>query len=216
MESHEQKRLLVPLNRAQKPSLKTRILNAVLRPPMLVLGFVFSNLYMLCFGWLDKRLARSGEQRFAAEIRSHLAFLFDEHSAEIIPNEATPFPPPFDGAYVTVAVGSLRLLFVRGRGDFDVKVASAFAPQRWNDFWLVADGIAKWDTRQRDLQNFSLENFEKVLRPRLAQLEGALSKERFEVTLDAATAIHNISVDEYAERLRRSGIEPIVLGQKLK
>lgn len=211
METYEKKRLLVPLNNAREPSLRARILIAVLRPPILVLGFIFGNLYKLCFGWLDRRMARANEEQFAAEIRNYLSFLFYDYSAEIIPNEGTPFPPSFDGAYVTVAVGSLRLLFWRGRGDFGVEVASAFAPRHWNDFQLVADGISEWDTTRRPNPDYySLETFGDVLRPSLARLEEALSKEHFEETLGTATAIHNKSVDEYAERLRRSGVEPII------
>ncbi len=213
----EIKSLLVPLNNPRKPSLTFRILNAVLRPLFLVLGFVFGNLYKLFFGGLDRRIARKHEEQFAAEIRKYLGFLFYEHSAEIVANEGTPFPPPFDGAYVTVAVGSLRLLFVRGRGEFSVKVASAYAPRRWNDLSLVADGISRWDTTRRPNPGYySLETLENVLRPKLPQLEAALSMEHFQQTLDTARATHNKSVDEYAERLRRSGVEPIITTHKVK
>ena len=80
---------------------------AALRPPLLVLGFVFGNIYKLCFGWLDKRTAKKDEERFADDIRTHLSFLFSECGAHIVPNEGVSFPPSFDGAYVTVAVGSV-------------------------------------------------------------------------------------------------------------
>jgi hypothetical protein len=144
----QKKRILVPLlGDPRRPSLSARLVVVVLRPPLLVLGFIFGNSYKLCFGWRDRRLARKHEQRFADDIRSHLSFLFTEHKAQIVPNEGTPFPPSFDGAYVTVAVGVLRLRFVRGRGDFGVSVASEFA-QNWEDFRLAADDISEWDTSQ--------------------------------------------------------------------
>lgn len=151
MPVEKKRNLVIPLNNPRRPSLWVRLVIAIIRPPLLVIGFVVGHLYDLCFGWLDKRLARQHEQRFAEDIRANLSFLFSEHAAEIIPNEGTPFPPPFDGAYVTVAVGNLLLRFVRGRGDFSVEVASSFAPQDWEDFRLVADGISKWDIRNLDL-----------------------------------------------------------------
>jgi hypothetical protein len=181
-----------------------------LRPPLLALGFVFGNLYKLCFSWLDGRMARKNEQRFAEDIRACLTFLFSEHGAKIIPNEGVSFPPSFDGAYVTVAVDNLRLRFVRGRGDFSVRVASAFSPNDWEDFRLVADGIAQWDMSKPEPRYYTLEAFEPVLRSRLDWLLEALSKDRFETTLNNAVKIHNGKVDEYEAALRPSGIIPKV------
>ena len=204
----QKKRMLVPLGTPRQPSIWARVVVGVLRPPLLLFGFIFGNLYKLCFGWLDRRLARQNEQRFADDIRSHLSFLFTDYGARIIPNQGTPFPPSFDGAYVTVAVGALQLRFVRGRGDFSVRVASEHAPQHWEDFRLVADDIGEWDTYQSRYYSSSLETFEGVLLPRLAGLQEALSKDRFETTLDRAVRTHNESVDEYAAKLRQSGIIP--------
>ena len=153
-------------------------------------------------------MARQNEQRFAEDIRTCLAFLFSEYGATVVPNEGVPFPLSFDRAYVTVAVGNLRLRFVRGRGDFSVRVASAFAPNDWEDFQLVSDGIGQWDTSKSGPRYYTLETFEPVLRSRLELLQGALSKDRFETTLSNAVKIHNDSVDEYAAALRQSGIIP--------
>jgi hypothetical protein len=207
----KKKTLVVPLNNPRRRSPSANLFLAVLGPPLLAIGFIFRNLYKLCFGWLDKRTARRNERRFAEDIRTHLSFLFSEHAAEIIANEGVPFPPGFDGAYVTVAVGTLRLRFVRGRGDFGVGVASEFAPQLWEDFRLVADGVSQWDTTRRASSAYSLETFEGILRPRLAHLQDALSKEHFEATLENAVRIHNESVDRYAAKLRESGLVPKIL-----
>jgi hypothetical protein len=157
---------------------------------------------------LHKRTARENERRFAEDIRRNLTFLFVERGAEIIPNEGTPFPPGFDAAYVTVAVGDLRMRFVRGRGDFSVRVASAFAPNDWEDFRLVADGDSQWDLSQHGPRRYSLETFEPILRSRLDRLQETLSKECFEATLNSAIQAHNDAVDSYASMLRGSGIIP--------
>ena len=208
MPIEKKKNLLIPLNNPRRPPLWARILIAILRPPLIALGFIFGNLYKLCFGWYDKRLARRNEQRFADDIRTYLPFLFSEHEAKIIPNEGVPFPPSFDGAYVTIAVGNLHLRFIRGRGDFSVRVASAFSPNDWEDFRLVADGISQWDTSHSGPRYYTLETFEPILRARLEPLQKALSKQHFEATLNSAVKIHNEGVDEYAATLRQSGIVP--------
>ena len=95
-----------------------------------------------------------------------------------------------------------------GRGDFGVNVASAFAPNDWEEFRLVADGISRWDASQPGPQCYTLETFEPILRSRLERLQEALSKERFEATLNNAVKVHNDSVDEYSSRLRESGVIP--------
>lgn len=204
------KRKRIPLNNQRPPTLWGRIVIAILRPPLLALGFVFGNLYKLCFSWLDERMTRKNELRFAEDIRACLTFLFSEHGAKVIPNEGVPFPPSFDGAYVTVAVGNLHLRFVRGRADFSVRVASAFSPNDWEDFRLVADGTAQWDMSKLEPRYYTLEAFEPVLRSRLDCLQEALSKDRFETTLNNAVKIHNGKVDEYEAALRQSGIIPKV------
>jgi hypothetical protein len=204
----KKKNLLIPLNTPRRPTLWARVVIAIVRPPLLVLGFIFGNLYKLCFGWLDRRAAKQDEERFAEDIHTYLAFLFSEHGAKIIPNEGVPFPPGMGGAYVTLAVGNLRLRFVRGRGDFSVSVASAFAPNDWEDFRLVADGISQWNVSQSGPRYYTLETFEPILRSRLERLQEALSKEHFEATLNNAVKVHNDSVDKYAATLRQSGIIP--------
>jgi hypothetical protein len=210
MPIEKKKNLVVPLNNPRPPTLRARVVIAILRPPLLVVGFVFGNLYKLCFGWLDRRMARQGEQRFAQDIHKYLAFLFSEHGAKVIPNEGVPFPPSFDGAYVTVAVGNLLLRFVRGRGDFSVRVASAFAPCDWEDFELVANGVGQWDISKQRARYYTLETFEPILTSRLGRLQEALSKDRFETTLNDAVSMHNAGVDEYAATLRQSGVVPKV------
>ena len=209
MEIAHKKQLLIPITNSRRPSLRARILDVILHLILYAPLFVLRKLYKPCFSWLDRRAARENQRRFAEEIRIHLSFLFKEHAAKFIPNEGAPFPPRMDGAFVTVAVGVVRLRFVRGCGDFSVKVSSEFAPQHWEDFFLVADGVAEWDTDRRS-HCYSLETFGSVLRPRLDRLQDALSKEHYEKTLSDAVRVHNQALDAYAAKLRQSGVVPII------
>jgi hypothetical protein len=90
-------------------------------------------------------------------------------------------------------------------------VASEFAPHDWENFRLVADDVGEWDTSRPRPDSYSLETFERILRPRLAGLREALSKDRFEATLNRAVRAHNKSVEEYAAELRQSDITPKVI-----
>lgn len=137
MQIPKQKRMLVPMRRPLLGG-PGPVQSSFSRPAPRLVKRVFGRLYRLSFGWLNRRLARQHEKLFREEIRGQLRFLFDDHAARVIANEGCPFPPSFDGAYVTIAVEPLLLRFVRGRGDFSVSVASSFAPQRWLDFQLVA------------------------------------------------------------------------------
>jgi len=75
-------------------------------------------------------------------------------------------------------------------------------------FQLVADGIGEGDLSKTGSDDYSLETFDRVLRPRLARLREALAKERCEATLNGAVKTHNARVDEYDASLRQSGIIP--------
>jgi hypothetical protein len=68
MPIEKKRNLLVPLNNPRPPTLWAQIVIAILRPPLLVLSFVFRNLYKLCFGWLDRRMARQSEPKISIHI----------------------------------------------------------------------------------------------------------------------------------------------------
>ena len=51
---------------------------------------------------------------------------------------------------------------------------------------VSTDDIGMWDTSPPRPDSYSLETFADILRPRLAGLQEALSKERFEATLNRA------------------------------
>jgi hypothetical protein len=197
------KHLLIELGRPNQTQGQAPAWLTILKPLLKPLFLGISALYQLCFGWLERAAARKDEQRFADDIRTNLGFLFAENAATIVPNTNVPFPPSFDGASVTIALDNILLRFTRGRGDFSVEVASRFAPEHFEDFALVADGLTRWDTPPAP--TYSLDTFATVLRPRLIELQQKLSAENFQRTLETARRRHNASVDRYTERLRQQG-----------
>lgn len=191
--------------RAQRPVIKRSLSDLLLQKTGVVIGAIYS----FTFGWLDRRTARSHQRQFEEDIRSNLAFLFDEYCAKVVPNEGVRFPPGFDGAFVTLSLGVVLLRFSRGRGDFNVRVSSVFVPGLWEDFRLVAEGVSEWNlSTAPKAHRYSLESFGQVLRRHLPDLEQSLSEENVETTMDRAVELHNKAVDEYAARLSASGFTP--------
>jgi hypothetical protein len=158
------------------------------------------KIIVILFG---KPLKRRDEKHLAKQIRQYLSFLFTEQRAQIIPNENHSQDTL---AQVTVKVGILRFCFCDYR-ELSFEVASEFAPHDWQDFSLLAEAIGMWDKSQ-PLSNYSLENLESILRPRLEPLQQALSKDHFEATLNNAAKIHQQNVDQYLASFRPSGVSP--------
>jgi hypothetical protein len=95
----------------------------VIRPPLLILGFVLKPVGLL-FGLLDRPIARRNERQLRLDIAEAMPFLFAEFGGRIVPNEGVPSPPSFDYAFVTVAIDNLVIRFCRGRGELDLRVGS--------------------------------------------------------------------------------------------
>jgi hypothetical protein len=106
----------------------------LLRPPLVAIGFVASTIYAGLFGWwLDARLSKKNGERFANEVKHDLQFLFSEKAARIVPTDDYRVQRAFDRSVVTVATDAFWIRFIRLRGDFNVEVASAKLPHRWED-----------------------------------------------------------------------------------
>ncbi len=110
----------------------------------------------------------------------------------------------FDRAYVTVALEPLLLRFDLVRLDFSVSVASSFAPQRWLDFQLVADGIARWSLTEPRPRAYSLADFASILRPRRRSIARSAVKQRFDAAVKKAIDLHNNAIDQYAAEAKKA------------
>lgn len=207
-------RLLVPVGPVGSPpgGFKRALiffLTVFVAPVLRIIGAVFK----LLFGWLDgSSIARKNQQQFAEEIENQFQFLFKEHSARIVPNDPdVPFPPSFDGAYVTVATDSIRFRFTRGRGDFLLEVAALAAPTEWENLELVLATIADLPVRLEPRDFWIMRTVARILPAVYQQLSDALKEGRFQNTLDEATSIHNLRMEERIATLKQNGIVPKIL-----
>jgi hypothetical protein len=164
---------------------------SLVRPPLMVLGFIAKAVYSLFLGRADKRLAQKTQEVLAASVKAELPFLFNEFGGVIIPNEGVPFPPGFDYAIVTVEVGELLFRFIRGRGDLDVRVAAASAATDWRDVTLVISAIEDPEDMKRK-SFLSLSDFAPLLRRNMCRLVEAFSSAQY-----AETRQHLAKFDTY-------------------
>ena len=126
------------------------IVDNVIIPLIKFLIFPLQLVLSPLFRRLEIRLALQEQARFEDTIRKELDFLFNEHQAEVIPNYGVPFPPGFDGAFVTIAVRELRLQFSKGRGDFNSNITAAATPNDWHDLAAVLGIVDKSDDVHRE------------------------------------------------------------------
>ncbi len=213
MNPRKKVRMLVPVGPpAQEPTGFKRVLIFLLmvlvRPVLLVLGAVFK----FFFGWMDgSSIARKNQQQFAQEIEGQLKFLFNDHGAKIVPNDPdVPFPPSFDGAYITIATDSVRFRFTQGRGDFLVEVAPLTAPMEWENLELVLATIPDLPIQVGQRDFWYLRTLAKILPPVYLSLCHALQENRCQATLDAAAGIHNERMEQRIATLKQNGIVPKV------
>ncbi len=151
---------------------------AVVTPPAMVFKVVAVNIYRLLFGRLDVRASRQRESQLALEIQRDLSFLFNEHGAKVIQDASVRYPRPFDYAIVNVALDSLFLRFIRGRGELRVQVAPRRDPHNWSELPVVL-GVVDAQERFEPKLPWSLGEVAGVLEPRLSRLRQAFSDEGY-------------------------------------
>jgi hypothetical protein len=160
---------------------------SLIRPPLIVIGFVTKSLYSLFFGWADKRLGRRLEQQLGKDIKQNLSFIFDQYGGVIVPNTGVRFPLPFDYAVVTIEAADLLFRFYRGRGDLNVYVAPKQAPNDWNDVSLVISALKAPDDMQR--RTFVLlSDMTYFLKAHMSEIQAAFSPENYANTLQNLAA----------------------------
>lgn len=209
----KKKHLLIPVGTPRRPSVFARALTFILRPILMPVFFVIGAMYKLCFGWLDKKVARKYDEEFARDIRANLPLLFEERHARILSNEGKQFRRGFDAAYVVLEVDTLLFKFCRCRGDFSVTVASELAPEDSENLDLVLETIlCPPESRQAIHESCALlRTLPRVLYPHFETLKAALSQQQYSSTLRKTVAAHNERVDLQAAELRAQGINPKVI-----
>ena len=103
-----------------------QLLIELIRPPVLLVGFVVKTIYRTMLGWwLDPWLQRKANQSLVEDVRANLPFLFPKGSVVQPPRIRVL---PFDYASVEIGWENLLFSFTRGREETNVVVAPTHAP----------------------------------------------------------------------------------------
>ncbi len=158
------------------------------------IGRAIGKLYWVMVGWwVDAPIARRHERQFARDIRESLPFLFEKRGAEIVPNEGVRFPPPFDYALVTVAIGHLLLRFVRGNEEFNVLVASRRGLRDrsdWKDLKSVRTVLDTSEDSESSVRIRNLSDAGDLLRNELGRLQDATSGNQWDLVKRKVNALY--------------------------
>lgn len=149
-----------------------QLLVELIRPPVLLVGFVVKTIYQAIFGWwLDPWLQRKANQSLIEDVRANLPFLFPNGSVVEHPRIRVL---PFDYASVEIIWENLLFSFTRGREETNVVVAPRHAP---NMSYELGPVIAALENRRySDRQAISdLRDAAKLLQPHLQALNAAFS-----------------------------------------
>lgn len=152
----------------------------VLRPILLLIGFVLRLSYQVFFSWwLNPVFDHWIRSDFAKEIRQAIPSLFDLHGGRVVPD---PKPSTNDRNMSYLCVASTYLVFklCRWHGEnYAVQVAPRFSP---TDFYDLLNALRFTDptaNTNAPLLNVSWRGWGELLEPRFLLLERAFSAEEF-------------------------------------
>jgi hypothetical protein len=166
---------------------KNRLLT-LLKHPWVVPGFL---LVEICEVWTKidgKRMTKRSDEKFTADVREHLSFLFTDHGAQLVPNERET-PPYFDWAQATVATDDLRFNFTRDHGIIFANVAPKRAPNESQNLSAVLTAMANVDGTDREVEFARLPTIAVRLKSEMGLLKDALSERNFEKTKELVSNI---------------------------
>jgi hypothetical protein len=153
-----------------------QLLVELIRPPILLAGFVVKTIYRTIFGWwLDPWLQRKANQSLLEDVHATLPFLFPIGGVIQTPQIRVL---PFD--YASVEIGWMNLLFsfTRGREEINVLVAPRHAPNLSHELGPVIAAIE--DSRYSDRHAIhNLRDAANLLQPHLEALNTAFSERDF-------------------------------------
>lgn len=171
-----------------------------LRAIALTINFLLRPLLILLLplnSYFERKVSRRLQAEFEQEIRDAMPFLFLDLGAVVVENKGVPFPPPFDGAFVTLEVGALFIRFERGRGNLNVLLAQLNNQSNWRELDVLLGAIAD----PTHIQRWDIDSLVKVafeLRTHWEQIEQLL---RAKQDSSVVVALAEFSKGEEAYRL---------------
>ena len=117
--------------------------------------------------WLEGWTFRGRQRRFERELQKEFSWLFEKFNGRIVREKR--YRQVLDYVVATVAVGDLLFKFVRGGGDFHVRVAPSHSPDDWLDFGQAIDFACDADRTQTT--KIQISDFQRLFEANLERLK---------------------------------------------
>ncbi len=157
------------------PKRNEKLLIAVIRPPLLLLGFVVKTIYLTVIGWwLDPWLQRKQHRALLDDVERNLYFIVSQATAITSPSEVLPF----DYASVEIVWENLFLVVTRGREELNLSIAPNHARDELSQLGPTIAALENRHFSERDAI-YSLAEAAALLRPRLQFLNAAFSPQEY-------------------------------------
>jgi hypothetical protein len=140
---------------AEKTCLDVRarrfFINNVVRPPVVVIGFLVKGLYWLIVGWwFEPRYDKRQREKLEKSVRNEFSFLFVKHQARILSTTELHGWP-----VVTVFSEGLLIQFLRWRDECHVRITPEKNPASWIQLLTLLNLIEPETNFPPDLVSFA-------------------------------------------------------------
>lgn len=153
-----------------------QLLVELIRPPVLLAGFVAKTIYRAMFGWwLDARLQRKANRALWDDVQANFYFLTSQAQMDF---SGPTTIHPFDYASVQISWENLLVTITRGRGDTAVSIAPGHVPNDNYELGRLIAALERRHLREGDMVK-SLAGAANLLQRHLQQLNVAFSEQEF-------------------------------------
>jgi hypothetical protein len=154
---------------------KSFLIEVVVRPVVIVIGFVVTGLYGILVGWWYGKFVRFRKrEELGREIQNQMWFVFEERNGRVVENGDIGHLAALDCAIVTVAAEGLLLRFVQWRDNSQVHVSSERCGG-WHELAAVLNVMLPGEVARHSIVSFNHAG--RLLRDHWNLLKKAFSEE---------------------------------------
>jgi hypothetical protein len=166
---------------------------------MMIIGpFVLA--YKLLVGWwLNPILDERYEKKFREQIRTDLAFLFDDFDGHFVVNDLTHK----NVALVMMEAANLRIMISQHHGDYGISVARRDSANSAESLYSILTAIYEREGSLRTATYVNLEDLGRLFREKFNEVQTALSDERYSDTVAAISRRHQQGMQRMVQAFNR-------------
>lgn len=172
----------------------------IVAPVVLIVVGPFILAYKLFLGWwLTPVLNRHLEKKLREQVRTDLAFLFQNFDGRFVANDRTYK----NETVVTVDAADLRIRVGRHHGDFGISVAKRNSPESRESLASILEVIYEKEGSLRKPLFVNLAELGELFREKFNQIQTAVAGENYSDTVAAIDANHQLGMQRMARAFNR-------------